>query len=49
MPPIVGASTRERLVTITRSNLGRFDLRALVLLGLSLLLAACNNGGKPGY
>jgi len=35
--------------TMARWNLQRFDLRTLVVLGLSLLLAACNNGGKPGY
>lgn len=35
--------------TVPRWNLQRFDLRALVVIGLSLVLAACNNAGKPGY
>jgi predicted small secreted protein len=39
---------RESMRTIARWNLGRFDLRTLVVLGLSLLLAACNNGDKAG-
>lgn len=34
---------------IVPANLQRIDLRALVALGLSLLLAACNNGGGPKY
>jgi hypothetical protein len=35
--------------TIARRNFDRFDLRLIVALGLSLVLAACGNGGKPGY
>jgi predicted small secreted protein len=31
------------------AKMRRIDLRALVALGLSLLLAACNNGGGPTY
>jgi hypothetical protein len=34
---------------IAPANLPRIDLRALVALGLSILLAACNNGGGPKY
>jgi hypothetical protein len=34
---------------IATANLRRIDLRALVALGLSILLAACNNGGGPKY
>jgi hypothetical protein len=35
--------------TVARWSLFGFDLRGLLALGLALLLAACNNGGKPGY
>jgi len=35
--------------TVARWNLSRSDLRILVMLGLSLVLAACNSSGKPGY
>jgi len=35
--------------TVARSNLRRFDLRLLIVIGLSLMLVACNNGGKPAY
>jgi hypothetical protein len=49
MAPIINASRREVMRTIARRNLEISDLRTLVVLGLSLLLAACNNGGKPGY
>ena len=34
---------------IALANLQRIDLRVLLALGLSLLLAACNNGGGPTY
>jgi hypothetical protein len=34
---------------IAPANLRRIDLRALVVLGLALLLAACKNGGGPAY
>jgi predicted small secreted protein len=34
---------------IAPGNRRRIDLRALVALGLALLLAACNNGGGPTY
>jgi hypothetical protein len=34
---------------VARWNFRRFDLCTLLVLGLSLVLAACNNGGKPGY
>jgi len=39
----------RRMRTVARWNVRGFDLRTLVALGLSLVLAACNNGGKPGY
>jgi hypothetical protein len=35
--------------TIARWNLLRIDLRVVAVLGLSLLLVACNNGGTPAY
>jgi len=34
---------------IAPANLQRIDLRVLLALGLSLLLAACNNGGGTTY
>jgi hypothetical protein len=55
---IDGATTRNRwpagnvavaMGMIARANLQRIDLRVLLALGLSLLLAACNNGGGPTY
>jgi hypothetical protein len=37
------------MTTIARRNMLRIDLWLLALLGLSLVLAACNNGGTPAY
>lgn len=37
------------IMKIARWNLPHFDLRILVALGLTLVLAACNNGGRAGY
>ena len=34
---------------IVAAGLERIDLRFVLVLGLSLLLAACNNGGGPTY
>jgi hypothetical protein len=34
---------------IAPANLQRIDLRMVVALGLSLILAACNKGGGPTY
>jgi hypothetical protein len=34
---------------ISVASLRRIDLRMLVALGLSLVLAACNSGGGPSY
>jgi hypothetical protein len=34
---------------IARWNLSQLDLRMLAVLGLALVLAACNNGGNAAY
>ena len=34
---------------IARRNLSLLDLRMLVVIGLTVVLAACNNGGNAAY
>jgi hypothetical protein len=42
-------STSMSISMIASANLPRIDLQALAALALSILLAACTNGGGPKY